>query len=210
MTTWFSSDLHFGHRNISRYCGRPFPDTDAGVAEMDDALVARWNETVAPGDTVWVLGDVAMGLIDRSLANVERLVGELRLVAGNHDRCWSGAGTNEARARWRQRYHDVGFVTITEEERVRVGDTEVLLSHFPYEGDSHDDDRHPIHRPSDDGGWLLHGHVHSTWRQSGRQINVGVDAWGGAPVAEDTLAELIAAGPAERAPLPWPSLATAL
>ena len=41
--------------------------------------------------------------------------------------------------------------------------------------------RYIEHRPDDDGGWLLHGHVHEKWRQNGRQINVGVDAWNFAP-----------------------------
>jgi calcineurin-like phosphoesterase family protein len=45
--------------------------------------------------------------------------------------------------------------------------------------------------------------VQQAWRQRGRQINVGVDAWAGRPVPEETLVELIAAGPAERDPRPW-------
>ena len=52
------------------------------------------------------------------------------------------------------------------------------------------------HRPKDDGGWLLHGHIHEKWRQNGRQINVGVDAWNFAPVSDDTICEMIKAGPA--------------
>ncbi|WP_258934193.1 hypothetical protein [Nesterenkonia pannonica] len=52
MTTFFTSDHHFGHANIIRYCDRPFAD----VAEMDEAMIDRWNETVSPDDEVWVLG----------------------------------------------------------------------------------------------------------------------------------------------------------
>ena len=83
----------------------------------------------------------------------------------------------------------------------------VLLSHFPYAGggDSHGEDRFSAHRLADGGGWLLCGHVHQSWRQRGRMINVGVDAWGGQPVAEPELAELIAAGPLDRDVLPWPA-----
>jgi calcineurin-like phosphoesterase family protein len=85
-----------------------------------------------------------------------------------------------------------------------LGETTVLVHHFPYHGDSRGDtDRFAEHRPVDDGAWLLHGHVHDRWRQAGRQINVGVDAWGGQPVGDEALAELIAGGPADRAPLPW-------
>ena len=39
---WATSDHHWGHRNILRYCAatRPFPDVD----EMNAQLIARWNE----------------------------------------------------------------------------------------------------------------------------------------------------------------------
>ena len=56
------------------------------------------------------------------------------------------------------------------------------------------------------GGWLIHGHVHEKWRQRGRQINIGADAWGYTPVHEDTIAELINQGPQhlERFPMTSP------
>jgi len=67
---------------------------------------------------------------------------------------------------------------------VLPGRISVLAYHFPYRGDSHDHDRYREHRPADEGAWLLHGHVHERWRQRGRMINVGVDAWGGYPVTD--------------------------
>ena len=51
---FFIADTHFGHANIIKFAKRPFDD----VYEMDEALVANWNETVRPADTVFVLGDV--------------------------------------------------------------------------------------------------------------------------------------------------------
>ena len=65
MTTWFTSDLHFGHANIIEYSGRPFRDVD----HMNRALIERWNALVQPADTVWVLGDVAMGRITDTLTS---------------------------------------------------------------------------------------------------------------------------------------------
>jgi calcineurin-like phosphoesterase family protein len=59
-----TSDLHLGHENIIRYCGRPY----LSVPQMNDDLVRRWNEVVAPGDDVIVVGDLAMGRLDESLA----------------------------------------------------------------------------------------------------------------------------------------------
>jgi len=192
MTVWFTADLHLGHVNIIGYCNRPF----AGVAAMNDEIVRRWNDTVAAGDTVWVLGDVALGQIDHSLALVDRMAGRKLLVAGNHDRCWAGNG-RKARA-WTERYVDAGFEVVHQGEVVvdieGAGMT-ATACHFPYRGDSHDEDRYLDHRPVDRGGWLLHGHVHDQWRQRDRMINVGVDAWDYRPVSTDVLGALMAAGP---------------
>lgn len=197
-TRWFTSDLHFGHVNILSYCSRPF----ANVEEMNDALISAWNETVAPADEVWVLGDVAMGRLDVTLSNVGRLNGQLRLLVGNHDRPFDMTG--DALRRWEARYIDAGFTSIHHGAvTLEIDAVEVVLSHFPYTGDSRQEDRFVVHRPADTGGWLLHGHVHEVWRQQERMVNVGVDAWGGRPVSEQTVADLIAAGPAELPPLPW-------
>jgi calcineurin-like phosphoesterase family protein len=209
MTTYYTSDLHFGHANIIRFCDRPFTD----VSAMNSRLVQLWNETVTDDDTVWVLGDVALGPLDESLAHIGRLTGRKILVPGNHDRCWEGeralrTGDPEARERRRtaarDRYLAAGFTEIRDRpEPVTIGDQEVGLSHFPFEGDSHGEDRFVEYRPVDRGGWVVHGHVHTTWRQHGRQINVGVDAWGGRPVPAATIAGLIADGPRHLEPMSW-------
>lgn len=189
MALWLTSDLHLGHHNIIRYCDRPFADVD----EMDRELVRRWNERVEPADTVWVLGDVALGPIQRSLDLVGGLGGEKHLVSGNHDRCWPG---NRKWERWVDRYREAGFVEIVTRTDLDLGDGLVLPAcHFPYRGDSHDDDRFIPYRPADEGGWLLHGHVHERWKVDDRQINVGCDVWGYAPVAAADLRALVAAGP---------------
>jgi len=188
VTRFFTADLHFGHANIIGYCQRPFAD----VEEMNEALVHQWNEVVGADDEVWVLGDVAMGQLRHSLTYVAGLNGTKVLVPGNHDRCWPGHGP-QADA-WNERYLDAGFASITGEvAELDVLGTSVLACHFPFEGDSHDEDRFNSHRPVDDGRPLLHGHVHTSWRQKDRQVNVGCDVWDYRPVAEDVVAELVRA-----------------
>jgi calcineurin-like phosphoesterase family protein len=200
MTTWYTSDLHFGHANISAYSGRPFTDVDA----MNAAVIANINEVVLNEDELVVLGDVALGRIDDTLALVGQLHGRLVLVPGNHDRCWQGHG--ERAQRWRERYTDAGFDEILDDpDPVVIGEHTVMVSHFPYRGggDHTAVERYSEHRLEDRGDWLLCGHVHELWRQRDRQINIGVDAWGGWPVNTAELETLIAAGPGRLECLAW-------
>jgi calcineurin-like phosphoesterase family protein len=193
MTIWFTSDMHFGHANIITYSRRPFRDLD----HMHRGLVERWNEVVQPDDDVWVLGDVAMGSIEESLKLIPRLNGRKLLVTGNHDRCWAFHGAKHEP--WIQRYQDAGFDEIHQGQvPFSLGDQPVEMCHFPYRGDSQYEDRYLQARPQDNGKWLLHGHVHETWKQWGRMINVGCDVWDYRPVASSELADLITHGPADR------------
>lgn len=183
---FFTSDLHLGHRNIIGYCDRPFADAD----EMNRALIERWNETVGPDDEVLVLGDFAMGRIAETLPLVGELNGRKVLLTGNHDRCWDGHSHNVERET--RRYLDAGFDEILQGTiDVELGGLDVLACHFPYEGDSQDEDRYVAHRPADRGRWLLHGHVHDKWRVRDRMINVGVDVWDYRPVPDEALLQLI-------------------
>lgn len=184
--TWYTSDQHFFHTNILAHCRRPFTD----VEEMNAQIVARWNEAVQPQDTVWVLGDVALG--PKDIGPVWELNGRKILVAGNHDACWSA---HKRHARHIGTYLRVGFDEIVTEGVVRghalAGGAVVNLAHLPYRGDSRNEDRYPEHRPADDGRALLCGHVHDRWRVEGRQINVGVDVWDFRPVAELVIEDLV-------------------
>jgi calcineurin-like phosphoesterase family protein len=178
MATWFTSDQHFGHKNILHHCARPFPDLDRMHAELID----RHNAVVAPEDDVWHLGDFSL---DERLVRgfLRRLHGTHRLVAGNHDACHP---CHRRHARAAAKYVAYGFAEV--HETASLG--RFLLCHLPYEGDSTHEARYPEFRPKDEGRWLLHGHVHEGWRIRGRMINVGVDAWDFAPVRLETLEQL--------------------
>lgn len=200
---WYSSDEHYGHARICELAGRPFPHGADAVEEMNYELIARFRKRVRAGDETSHLGDFALGRISETLQIVRMLPGKHSLVIGNHDRCFEGYGKPGSHAAWVSRYEDAGFTGITRKSIAKIAGEWVMLCHFPYRGDSRERDRHLEYRLEDDGGWLLHGHVHGKWRQKGRMINVGVDAWGGYPVSEDQIAELIEAGPRDLEPLPW-------
>ena len=92
---FFTSDTHFNHKNIIRYCNRPWNDgkdvdgqlivSDDNVKEMNEAIITAWNKVVPPNALVWHLGDFALGDRSKIPEIVARLNGRINLVLGNHD-----------------------------------------------------------------------------------------------------------------------------
>jgi len=84
--TFFISDTHFGHHNAAcvfeREDGsklRPYSNAD----EMDEDMIAKWNNVVSPKDRVYHLGDFCMQR--KKLQVLHRLNGRICIVLGNHD-----------------------------------------------------------------------------------------------------------------------------
>ena len=199
MTIFYTSDHHFSHARIIELAYRPFESVEA----MNGALMERWNSVVTEADTVMVLGDICMGKIMDSLTIIRLLNGHKFLLPGNHDRMFDTNPT--ATARWTAEYEAAGIAVLPWTEMiVDIWEHPTVLCHFPYEGDSHGDDRYEEFRPTNRGHHLIHGHVHGKWRKRGNQINVGVDAWNGFPVSEDQLAVEFAGLGEENLPcIPW-------
>lgn len=74
-------DCHFGHKNIIRYCNRPFKDVD----DMTEKLIKLWNNVVRNNDIVYVVGDFALCSKNKIIEIGQRLNGRKRLIMGNHD-----------------------------------------------------------------------------------------------------------------------------
>jgi calcineurin-like phosphoesterase family protein len=158
---------------------------------MNASMVGAWNGVVAPGDTVYYLGDFAMQphLVAEMLP---QLNGTKILIAGNHDRCHPKIGSPY---KWLQAYVEAGFISVHTEMDMEIGDQNVLLHHFPYRIETEPKQKYYGQRPVDNGGWLIHGHVHNRWKLSGRQINVSVENWNFEPVSLETIAAVIEEGP---------------
>jgi calcineurin-like phosphoesterase family protein len=140
---------------------RPF----ASVAAMNEALLARWNETVGPEDTVWHLGDFAIRQRPPVVADLlARLNGRKHLVAGNND-----PPATRGLAVWEsvQSYLEI--------EADGVG---MVLCHYPFRS----------WRGMGKGWVNLHGHSHGRLKPLPRQFDVGVDVWSFRPV---TLSEIL-------------------
>ena len=195
MATFFTSDTHFGHVNICRLANRPFAD----VEEMNRAIINNWNSVVSPTDTVFVLGDFALGKIVDTLQHGLMLNGDKILISGNHDRTFTGFGRSGdlEPEEWKQQYVELAGFSYhiasdwhLSEKAVPGGI--IRLSHFPYDGDSHDRDRFSEARLPDVGRPLIHGHTHGkehlTVSKNGTpQFHVGQDAWDFTPVSYQTV-----------------------
>ena len=191
MTVFFTSDTHLGHKNIIPLANRPF----SSVEEMNETIISRWNYMVRPTDTVYHLGDVALGTIAESLPLVKRLNGRKMLIIGNHDRIFAA---NKVRHidRFMPIYGDLFDGAIRASDSLILNGRKVNLSHFPYDGDSHEDERYREYRLQDTGDWLIHGHTHSDdsisrSKRGSLQIHVGVDAWDFYPVHEDIVSDIL-------------------
>lgn len=206
---YFTSDWHLGHERILTLCARPFTSVDS----MNQAIIDSTNAAVGKDDELWIVGDLALGSIHDSLAWLSKLTcRNITLIAGNHDRVHPHMHKNKPgkSAEWQALYQEAGIGTIALQHTVEIDGNTVDVCHFPYPAEqganSHDmgpTDRYAPWRPRDIGQWLICGHVHQAWRQRGRAINVGVDAWGGKPVSSAQVSSLIAQGPAHLPPIAW-------
>lgn len=77
----YTSDLHFGHKNVIAFDHRPFADVD----EMDNFILKCWNSRVQSDDTVYILGDICYHSEKGPEWYLRRLKGRKILVLGNHD-----------------------------------------------------------------------------------------------------------------------------
>jgi calcineurin-like phosphoesterase family protein len=103
---FFTSDTHFGHENIIKYCNRPFSCAE----EMDETIISNWNKVVNNSDTVYHLGDFSFK--DPKIY-LDRLKGNVVLIRGNHDR-----GSLH------------GFYAIHDIKNIMLEKTTIVLCHF--------------------------------------------------------------------------------
>lgn len=199
---FLTSDLHFGHQNIIEYSERPF----ASIEEMDEALIDNWNSVVNTEDTVFVLGDFAMGDRANGLQHLRRMHGTKILVNGNHDRC---SPVNNNAWKYQQSYlrDDEGntlFSAVMDHTVISLPglgknqrNRRVMASHYPYTGDHTERPELDRFRLRDEGQWLVHGHIHNeAWLQRSEQtgtvmFNVGVDVNNFTPIEARVVHQLM-------------------
>lgn len=160
MTIFFTADTHFGDPRALRFDHRPFPDLET----HDEGLIAAWNTAVAPGDTVWHLGDFALGPPPERISEIlAQLHGEKHLITGNND----GPATLAA----------PGWASVRAYAEIAVEGRALVLCHYAFRT------WNGIGR----GALNLHGHSHGKLAPMPKQYDVGVDPMGFVPVDLPTI-----------------------
>jgi calcineurin-like phosphoesterase family protein len=159
MKTYITSDLHFGHTNIMKFCPVSRARFRNDVAYMNEAMVKEWNEIVEPEDLVYILGDVAFLPAQKAAEFMRRCNGRKILVQGNHDRKTLNDPVFRGCFEEIHHYLDINYAG-----------TKVCMFHYPIaEWDQ-------MHR----GSVHFHGHLHGgeSGLEKFRARDMGMDATG--------------------------------
>lgn len=186
---WFTSDLHFGHRNVLRFCNRPWEDEKA----MGLGLIENWNNVVGDNDIVFVLGDTFWFNDSRGIKKVlSQLKGkDIYILPGNHDDFDSYHRVDDPRIHL---CADVVACWITQENKPK---REIWMSHYPMMTWPH----------RENGALQFFGHIHSALNKTEgvdqdlplhwNQCDVGCDFWDYEPVELRELEKFISVKKAE-------------
>ena len=168
---YYTADLHFGHENVIRFCGRPYET----VEEMDRALLEGWNARVRSEDTVYIVGDLFYRNRRQAGEYLTELKGHKVLILGNHDHSWLMDNLRDS-------FEEVSQMMIIQDAGNRI-----TLCHYPmmtWSGEKK-------------GAYMVYGHIHNHaedldyWPLIARKdhmLNAGVDVNWYIPV---TLQEMI-------------------
>lgn len=132
---YFIADTHFQHKNIIKYCGRPFKN----VNQMDNTMINNWNMTVNNNDEIYILGDLSIENVN--INNLQNIVSQLKghkyLLRGNHDDL-----SDEC-------YHHMGIEKIYDKSII-LNDF-IILKHYP-----------PYYINNNTPYFYIFGHVHNS------------------------------------------------
>jgi calcineurin-like phosphoesterase family protein len=169
MKTWITSDLHYGHQNIMKFCPVTRAKYNNDVNYMNEQMVAEWNALVQPDDLVYLLGDVAFLPAQKATEYMRRCNGRKILVKGNHDK---KIVNDKSFCSCFESIHD--YLEITYDKAF------IVMFHYPVYD----------HNGAGRGSIMLHGHKHGGAHNiPGRIMDVGMDATG---VIVSDLSEIVA------------------
>jgi calcineurin-like phosphoesterase family protein len=165
---FFTSDSHFGHANIIKYCNRPFDD----VNHMNKVLCEQWNNIVPKDGIVFHLGDFTFRAKNAIREYRKNLNGVIYLCEGNHE--------NSKEVRKSGCFEQIAdlYDMVVDDEEVSDGFQRIAACHYPMISWNH----------SGRGAFHCFGHVHGVpVTQNKMAVDVGVDVWKYAPISYQQL-----------------------
>ncbi|WBU76579.1 hypothetical protein CHLORIS_170 [Vibrio phage Chloris] len=148
---FITSDLHFFHTNIMKFCPETRPWADHN--EMTEALIAHWNSIVGEDDVVFHLGDFSFAGMEKTQAVLDRLNGTIVFVMGNHDK----TVRNQLKSPNKFEYLEVTYNKI-----------KICMFHYAMR----------VWNMQHHGSIHFYGHSHGSLEGTGRSMDVGYDAHG--------------------------------
>jgi len=155
MNIWFTSDLHFSHKNIA---GAKVSQWNSGfrtfdsIDQMNDTLFNTLNKYVKKGDILYFLGDFCFGGHDKTPLYRSKInCDTIHFIRGNHDEHID-------------LYKD-SFTSINDVMTLKYAKKTIFLSHYA----------HRAWNGSHKGVVHLYGHNHGTLEDYGLSMDVGVD-----------------------------------
>lgn len=163
---FITSDEHYGHANIIKFCNRPFADT----REMQEELIRRHNAKVPdnPNITTIHLGDMFWRTVtvDDAVSILKRLHGGHAFIYGNHDELIANDDTVFGSRklvncfRWTAGRNKESAIRILHWNKHAI-----TLCHYAM----------LTWNRSSKGDWHLFGHSHGELKHPGMAFDIGVD-----------------------------------
>lgn len=168
---FFTSDTHFFHKNIIKFCQRPYKN----IEEMQEQFILNWNKVVPQDGIVFFLGDFAFGNSTEWIKIINQLNGYIYFILGNHD-LQNCNNLKHLENKNSTCLSHMAYIKIIETSQV------IVLSHYPLL-------TYPKHL------WNLCGHTHSSkinkFNFFKTQYDVGVDNNNYTPVSFKEIKEKI-------------------
>lgn len=167
---WIISDTHFNHNKDFILKPRSF----STVEEMNEKIIERWNSIVQPNDTVYHLGDIALGEVNTAVPLIKRLNGKIKLAIGNHD--------TDAKLKIYSTLSNIEDIQFG--YRIKKGKNTFLLTHYPQLTGNYDTSK----------TYSIHGHTHysNTFTEGyDLMFNVSCEALACMPINIDNIKILI-------------------
>ena len=166
---FFTSDEHYNHANILKFCNRPFKNTQEHIEES----IKRHNSVVPKGARVIQCGDMfwRTTTLKQALDIINNLNGQHYFIWGNHDELMEKNPVLRQNFIWCKDIAKIDHPLLVKP---------LVVCHYAMH----------VWRNSHKGAYHLYGHTHANLpEQNNLSFDCGQDAWDYTPVSVEQVIE---------------------